>query len=88
MNNLTEFKDMPDDWKQPEWLDGCPISNFDWVTYKRKVYCADLDWESSKSAKKPIFNLAYCITKAMNEIWLKKGIVYENKNIKLTKMAN
>lgn len=83
-----EIKEVNENWQLPAWLIDCPIGCFDWVVYKRKVYCADLDWAESAKLKKPVFNLAYCITKAMNECWLKKGIVYDNKNIKLTKMAN
>lgn len=85
---IFETADMPDNWQQPEWLNRCPIGCFDWVIYKRKIYCADLDWEASIKINKPVFNLAFCITKAMNECWLKTGVVYENKNIKLTKLAN
>ena len=53
----------------PHWMENCPFTS-GWVRYNGRVYYADLNWEESKKAEKPIFDLAYCATKAMNHIYL------------------
>lgn len=88
MKKQKSVQELLDNWELPIWLTDCPIGCFDWVIYKGEIYCADLDFDASEKANKPVFNLAYCITKAMNEIWLKTGIVYKNGNIKLTNLGN
>ena len=53
----------------PEWLDGCPLVS-GWCRYNGRIFFADLNYEESEKAQKPIFDLAYCATKALNGIYL------------------
>lgn len=55
----------------PEWLEDCPLV-YDWCKYDGVVYFADLNYEESEKANKPIFDLAFCATRAMNHIFLKR----------------
>jgi hypothetical protein len=53
----------------PKWMGNCPLI-FGWCRYNGRIYFADLNYEESEKAQKPIFDLAYCATKAMNGIFL------------------
>lgn len=53
----------------PKWLTDCPLIQ-GWCRYNGKIYFADLNWEESEKVQKPIFDLAYCATKASNGIYL------------------
>jgi hypothetical protein len=53
----------------PAWLDGCPLI-FGWCRYNGRIFFADLNYEESVKANKPVFDLAYCATKALNNIYL------------------
>ena len=53
----------------PKWLDACPFVS-GWCRYNGRIYYADLNHELSAAAEKPIFDLAYCATKALNGIYL------------------
>jgi len=53
----------------PNWLKDCPLV-YDWCNYNGKIYFASLNYEESEIANKPIFDLAYCATKAMNGIYI------------------
>jgi len=59
--------------KIPAWLkDGVIV--FDWCTYNGERYFAVLNWGESEKRQKPVIDLAYCATKAMNEIFLKQRV--------------
>lgn len=53
----------------PEWMNGCPIV-FDWVRYNGHIYFASLNYEESEKCKIPVFDLAYCATRALNNNFL------------------
>lgn len=53
----------------PKWMDGCPLVA-GWCRYNGRIFFADLNYEESDKAQKPIFDLAYCATKALNGIYL------------------
>jgi hypothetical protein len=53
----------------PDWLESCPLVS-GWCRYNGRIFYADLNWEESQKAEKPIFDLAYCATKALNNIYL------------------
>jgi hypothetical protein len=74
------FDEEFDNWIQPKWLpEECPI--MDWVNYKGEVYVAVLDWVESERRQKPILDLSYCMTTALNDsCWLKKGVVWNAKH--------
>ena len=53
----------------PDWMKSCPLIS-GWCRYNGRIFYADLNWEESEKAEKPIFDLAYCATKALNNIYL------------------
>lgn len=53
----------------PIWMDNCPLIE-GWCRYNGKIYFASINFEESEKAQKPIFDLAYCATKAFNDIYL------------------
>lgn len=53
----------------PDWIVDCPLVS-GWCRYNGRIYYADLNYEESKKVNKPVFDLAYCATKAMNGIYL------------------
>lgn len=57
------------DANEPQWLADCPLV-FDWCRYNGQIYFASLNLEESEKAEHPIFDLAYCATKAFNGIFL------------------
>lgn len=52
---------------------------FDWVFYKEEKVVAKLNFEASEKAKKPMFDICYCMTKAMNDIVMKTVQFDKNK---------
>lgn len=42
-----------------------PIA-FDWVKYKGETVFAGVNWEATKKAKKPMMDIFYCATEALN----------------------
>lgn len=44
---------------------------FDWVKYKGKDVVAQINIEASKKAGKPMFDISFCMTRAMNQVILK-----------------
>lgn len=53
----------------PKWMNECPMV-FSWCRYNGQIYFASLNYEESEKAQWPVFDLAYCATKAMNNIFL------------------
>lgn len=84
MENASE--ENIDNFAMPKWMDGCPIS-YDWVKYRGEVFFAVLNWEESDKRGKPVFDLAYCATKAMNGIFLKQR-VYRKSTMQLHSNLN
>jgi len=41
---------------------------FDWVNYKGEDVVAQINIEASIKAKKPMFDISYCMTKALNQV--------------------
>jgi hypothetical protein len=48
-----------------EMLLRLPIA-FDWVKYKGETVFAGVNWEATKKAKKPMMDIFYCATAALN----------------------
>jgi hypothetical protein len=46
----------------------------DWCEYNGETYYASLNYEESVRRGKPVFDLAYCATKAFNNIFLKQRV--------------
>ncbi len=43
----------------------------DWCKYKGETCVAQINIEATKKAKRPMMDLSYCLTKAMNQIIIK-----------------
>jgi hypothetical protein len=39
----------------------------DWVNFKGEDVVAQINWESTKKAHKPMLDISYCMTKALNQ---------------------
>lgn len=65
-------------WKDlvPPFLRDDQIPIMEWVKYKGEVCVADLNYEKSIKAKRPLINIHYCMTKAHN------GVIIETVNFK------
>lgn len=57
----------------PKWMDGCPLV-FDWCKYNGEVYFASLNYAESDKMGKPVFDLAYCATRALNGLFIKQRV--------------
>lgn len=57
----------------PEWLKE-DVEVFGWVKYNGEVCFASLNWEESERRQKPVIDIAYCATKALNGIFLKQRV--------------
>lgn len=51
-------------------LSKLPIS-FDWVNYKGVNVVAQINFEATQKARKPMVDISYCLTKAFNGVVLK-----------------
>lgn len=49
----------------PAFILDCPVY-YQWVEYKGRPYFAILNYEASVARGKPMIDLCYCATKAMN----------------------
>lgn len=57
----------------PDWLEECPLV-YDWCKFDGQIYFADLNFQESEKIGKPVFDLAFCATRAMNHIYLKREV--------------
>lgn len=55
----------------PEFLKDDRLPWLKWVKYKDEECVADVDYQKSLKAHRPIINIHYCMTKAMNNCILK-----------------
>jgi len=51
----------------------------DWISYKGEVCVGSFNWEASKKAKRPMIDISYCLTKALNGIHLQTVQYDKNK---------
>jgi hypothetical protein len=59
-------------WLKPE------VIVYDWCKYRGEIYFAVLNWEESDKRNKPVIDLAYCATKAMNGIFIMQRVWNKN----------
>ena len=69
MELIPYSNDLIADEALPAWMENCPLVS-GWCRYNGRVFYADLNYEKSEQAQRPVFDLAYCATKAMNGIYL------------------
>jgi hypothetical protein len=74
-----------DDVIIPQFIWNCPVF-YDWTEYKGETYFAILNYERSITARRPMIDLCYCATKAMNGI-VEKTVQYSKKHFKKSKLA-
>lgn len=65
----ADAKDPVAEMELPKWFKPGTIVS-DWCKYNGEVYFGVLNWEESERRSKPVIDLAYCATRAMNEIFL------------------
>lgn len=65
----ADAKDPVTEMELPKWFKPVTIVS-DWRKYNGEVYFGVLNWAESERRNKPVIDLAYCATKAMNEIFL------------------
>lgn len=53
----------------------------DWVSFKDEVVVAQINYEATKKAGKPMMDLSYCMTKALNQVIL-KTVQWDKKKFK------
>lgn len=57
----------------PKYLHGVTVL-YDWCKYNGEVYFGVWNYEESEKRGKAVIDLAYCATKAMNGIFLKRRV--------------
>jgi len=60
----------------PKYLQDDRLPWMKWVQYKGEECVADVDYQKSMKAHRPIINIHYCMTKALN------GVIEETVNFK------
>ncbi len=53
----------------------------DWCQYKGETYVAQINIPATRKANRPMMDLSYCMTKAMNQVILKTVAWDKNKFI-------
>jgi hypothetical protein len=69
----------------PLFIRNCPVF-FDWVNYKGEDVFAVLNYERSVKAGRPMIDISYCATRAMNNCVL-KTVQYTEKYFKPSRLA-
>lgn len=83
MNEFEQFDLDFENYVPPKWLpDNCPV--MEWVEYKGEKLVAVLDFEASEKRQKPILDLSYCMTTALNDcMYIYRGVLWNPKKFKL-----
>jgi hypothetical protein len=69
----------------PKFIIDCPVV-FDWVNYKGEDVFGVLNYERSVKAKRPMIDICYCATKAMDNNVM-ETVQYNKKHFKPSKLA-
>jgi NAD-dependent DNA ligase len=59
----------------------------EWIEYKGEVFVSQLNFEATAKARKPMFDLSYCMTRALNDCIL-HTVQYDKNKFKRTTKAN
>ena len=62
----------------PKYIMDCPVFS-NWIEYKDETYFAILNYEQSIKSHRPMIDLSYCATRAMNGIVMKTVRYDKNK---------
>lgn len=65
--------DTVEDTIMPDYLKGVWVI-FDWCLYNSEMVFVSWNYEESEKRQKPVFDIAYCATKAMNGIFLNQRV--------------
>lgn len=60
---------------------------FDWVIYKGEDVVAQINIDKTEIAKKPMFDISYCMTKAMNQVII-KTVQFDKNKFKKSSLSN
>ncbi len=63
-------KNLQDNYKISAAFDRLPIV-MDWCYYKDEIIVAQINWDATKKAGKPMMDISYCMTRALNQCILK-----------------
>jgi len=76
MIEAQEFDEDFENWVKPSWLPyDCPV--MEWVEYKGEKLVACLNYQESEKQQKPILDLSYCMTTALNDcMWIYKNVLW------------
>lgn len=69
-----------------EMLVRLPIVS-DWCEYKGEIYFTSPNYEATKKAGKPMLDLSYCATRALNNIVL-KTVQWDKKKFRPSHLSN
>ena len=70
----------------PNYILSCPVI-FDWVEYKGKTMFGGINYERSIKAKRPMLDLYYCATRALNNCVI-KTVQYDRNKFKRSHLSN
>ncbi len=59
----------------------------DWVKYKGNDVVVQWNFEATKKAKKPMVDVSYCMTKALNQVIL-KTVQWDKRRFKPSRLGN
>jgi hypothetical protein len=68
----------------PQFIIDCPVV-CQWLEFKGETYFGILNYERSIKAHRPMIDLSYCATQAMNAIVI-KTVQYSEKHFKKSKL--
>lgn len=54
-----------------------------WIEYKGETYVSQLNLKRTEEAGKPMFDLSYCMTKALNQV-IMKTVQYDKRKFKIS----
>jgi hypothetical protein len=70
---VKEFYEPDEEVELPKWLKNVPFVS-DWCLFKGEIYYAQINFEESEKRNKAVFDLAYCATKSLNNIYLRQVV--------------
>lgn len=58
-----------------------------WIEYKGETFVSQLNFERTADAGKPMFDLSYCMTKALNQC-IMKTVQYDKSKFIISRLEN
>lgn len=67
---MKQITEMPEDFKIEPMFERLPFV-MDWCNFKGDVCVAQINYEASIKARKPMMDISYCMTRALNQVILR-----------------